>query len=84
MTSKHAILFLFGFCFMMNPAKGQLFDYNQDMYDRVIQGIFTADEGYEALIDFSYDKNDLVRKIKWKFSFGKSQTYTFIYKRTER
>lgn len=55
--------------------------FELDRYDRIKNGKFKADEGFEAQINFDYDKNDLVTKIHWIFSFGKTQTYTFGYKR---
>lgn len=42
-------------------------------------GIFKGKDGFDAIIYFTYDENRNISKIHWVFSFGKTQTYTFVY-----
>lgn len=45
-----------------------------------IKGYFKGDENFDADVYFFYDDYKNLVKIRWDFSFGKSQTYTFQYK----
>lgn len=54
--------------------------FELDRYNRLVKGNFISDEGYSAIITFNYIESDLVSKINWLFSFGKTQTYQFTYK----
>jgi hypothetical protein len=42
-------------------------------------GHFKGEKGFDANIVFENDNNGNPVKIKWDFTFGKSQTYTFEY-----
>ena len=45
-----------------------------------LKGYFKGDENFDADVYFFYDDYKNLVKIRWDFSFGKSQTYTFQYK----
>jgi len=47
----------------------------------ITAGHFISVDGYTADISFSYDQYGNVTQIHWEFSFDKTQTYTFEYKR---
>lgn len=46
---------------------------------RIKSGFFEGDDNFNADILFAYDKYYNLIKIKWDFTFGKSQIYTFKY-----
>ena len=45
-----------------------------------VKGYFKGDENFDADVYFFYDDYKNLVKIRWDFSYGKSQTYTFQYK----
>ncbi len=45
-----------------------------------LKGYFKGEENFDADVYFFYDDYKNLIKIRWDFSFGKSQTYTFQYK----
>ncbi len=45
----------------------------------IIAADFTGDDGNDARLDFSYDRNFNLKRIQWTFSSGHTQTYSFIY-----
>lgn len=47
-----------------------------------LKGYFKGDENFDADVYFAYDEYRNLIKVKWDFSFGKSQIYTFSYKPT--
>lgn len=40
---------------------------------------FVGENGFDAELFFQYDSNELLREIRWEFSFGKYQLYRFEY-----
>jgi hypothetical protein len=44
-----------------------------------IKGFFKGEENFDADVYFFYDDYKNLMKIRWDFSIGKSQTYTFQY-----
>lgn len=53
--------------------------FENDKFGNVTKGHFKGEDGFDALITFSYDEHLLVSEIRWQFSFGKFQNYTFMY-----
>ena len=45
----------------------------------LIAADFTGDDGNDARISFTYDRNYNLGKIQWEFSSGHTQTYIFNY-----
>ena len=45
-----------------------------------VKGYFKGGENFDADVYFFYDDYKNLVKIRWDFSFGKSQTYTFRHK----
>ncbi len=45
-----------------------------------VKGFFKGDENFDADVYFLYDEYKNLITIRWDFSFGKSQIYTFRYK----
>lgn len=45
-----------------------------------VKGYFKGDENFDADVYFFYDDYKNLVKIRWDFSYGKSQTYTFQHK----
>lgn len=44
-----------------------------------VAGVFAGRDGYDAELDLDTDDFGNVTRIHWRFSFGKTQTYTFGY-----
>ncbi len=56
------------------------FSHNNE--DRVSDGHFKGDDGFDADIAFDYDRNHNLVQIRWNFTFSKSQTYRFEYEKS--
>ncbi|MFC2124014.1 hypothetical protein ACFLU5_04310 [Bacteroidota bacterium] len=52
-----------------------------DRYGNLSHGFFIGQDGFDADIDFQCDSYGNVIRIHWDFSFDKSQTYIFNYKK---
>lgn len=57
-----------------------------DSRGRLKEGTFTStgSNKFGAEIRFTHDSFDNLTQILWKFSFGRSQTYTFHYRKKEK
>lgn len=53
--------------------------FKNDEPGKITTGEFKGEDGFDALISFEYNQNNLVSAITWEFSFGKFQKYTFEY-----
>jgi hypothetical protein len=51
--------------------------FTHDQYGMPVKGYFKGDDHFDAEIYFVYDDNKNLEVIRWDFSFGKSQIYTF-------
>ena len=53
--------------------------FDHDQNGLPVKGYFNGEDNFDADIFFEYDKYNNLIKLKWDFSFGKSQVYTFKY-----
>jgi hypothetical protein len=53
--------------------------FSHDRTGKPIAADFGGDEGYNASIRFSYDRNHLLESVHWIFNDGSTQTYSFEY-----
>ncbi len=53
--------------------------FESDATGRVVSGEFTGDNGFNASLSFFYSIHGLLLQIRWMFSTGKFQEYTFDY-----
>ncbi len=53
--------------------------FTADRYDRIASGAFTGKSMPGAMLEFSYDGQDLLTGIAWRFDDGRNQAYTFRY-----
>jgi len=44
-----------------------------------VKGIFKGENGFDAVLLFTYNNEGLLSELRWDFSFGKFQLYTFTY-----
>jgi hypothetical protein len=54
--------------------------FSHDKYGLPAKGYFKGDDNFDAEIYFYYDEYKNLIKVKWDFSYGKSQVYTFTYR----
>ena len=50
-----------------------------DGLGRLTGGVFRGRDGYDAALTMATDAHGNVTRVHWDFSFGKTQTYTFVY-----
>jgi len=53
--------------------------FDHDHNGLPVKGYFKGEDNFDADIYFEYDEYYNLIKLKWDFSFGKSQVYTFKY-----
>ncbi len=53
--------------------------FTYDETGSLVSGIFSGDDGRDAVLTFNYDLNFNLLKIRWEFDNGDTQTYTFSY-----
>jgi hypothetical protein len=56
-----------------------LISFRTDHLGRITGGVFKGENGFDAVLQFSYNKQGLLSDIHWNFSFGKFQKYSFYY-----
>ncbi len=56
-------------------------NFQHDEDGNLSKGWFKGKDGFNAFISFTHDENNNITKIHWEFTFGKSQTYYFAYKK---
>jgi len=56
-----------------------ILDFKYSAAGLLISANFLADEGNDASLDFSYDRNFNLEKIQWTFNSGHTQTYLYKY-----
>jgi hypothetical protein len=54
-------------------------NFKSDEFGKIEAGEFTGQDGFNASIIFHYNLENLISKIKWTFTFGKLQEYSFEY-----
>ena len=55
--------------------------FEYDSNNRLKSGSFKGENNFDADLSIEVDKKGNLTKIHWNFSFGKTQTYWFKYKR---
>lgn len=53
--------------------------FKSDELGKITTGKFLGENGFNASIDYGYDRDNLLSKIRWTFSYGKFQEYSFEY-----
>ena len=53
--------------------------YKTNILGQLDEGEFKGENGFDAIINFKYNKRGLLNEITWNFSFGKFQKYVFEY-----
>jgi len=50
---------------------------------RILSGTFKGEDGFDAILTFTYDNLGFISVIRWDFSFGKFQQFEFEYEPTQ-
>jgi len=53
--------------------------FTHDSWGRLSKGQFKGEDGFNADLAFTTDDHGNVLRMHWKFTFGKTQTYSFKY-----
>lgn len=53
--------------------------YQSDERGFIISGDYTDETGFKGIINFTYNRENKLNTIEWKFSSGQNQKYTFKY-----
>lgn len=56
-----------------------ILDLKYDENGELSSADFSGQDGFDAMLDFTYDRNLNLVKIQWEFSSGNTQTYFFEY-----
>ena len=56
-----------------------MISFQTDQLGRVTDGFFKGANGFDATLQFKYNRKGFLSEIYWDFSFGKFQKYSFYY-----
>jgi len=54
-------------------------EFVRDEDDVIISASFAGEDGFDAVLDFTYDRNFNLVRLHWMFGSGQTQTYHFQY-----
>lgn len=54
-------------------------DYEYNRFEKISSGVFHGEDGFDALLTFSYNDLTLLSELHWAFSTGDLQTYHYEY-----